>query len=258
MSFLTVRLPSEGKILVTIGQKVSPGDPLVQGESFKRKNLNLARLLKVKPQKIRDLLVKKIGEEVKTGEVVARKSSLLNSLKLKSPVDGVLEKLDPQTGILTLKTLEDELLKSSTTGVVRKIKEGKEITIEVEGVEIEAKLGIGSKKEGILATLKITKVNLGDLTVDLADKIVAAKSWGLGSLSKAEALGIAAVLGEEFEDEDFLKVAQEKNLSSLGFQKRDFAILVFSSENFAKVLKYENCGAVVWGEGKRLVISNSQ
>lgn len=226
-----------------------------------RKNLNLSKLLSVKPERVENLLTKKIGDEVKVGEVIAKKTGLFSNLKLKSPISGILEKLDLATGMLTIKTSKAEpILKATAAGEEKEIRENhgdKKIIIETEGVEIEAKMGVGPKTGGQLLVLKTDKVDLPDLTADLTEKILAARSWGLGSVSKAEALGVTAVLGEEFADEDFLSVDGEENLSSLGLKKRDFTLLVFSSENFEKVLKYAGCQVVAWGKEKRLLIANS-
>lgn len=244
--------------MVSVGQKVLPGDPLVKRGDAGFKNLDLANLLKIKPQKIKNLLVKKIGDEVKAGEVIAKKTGLLANLKLKSPINGILETLDMETGILTIKTLGEEIiLKAGIAGKVKEVKEGEEITLEIEGLEIEAKLGIGPKRESQLAVLKIPQVDLGALSLDLAEKIVAAKSWGLGSVSKAGALGIEGLLGEEFADEDFLKAGQGKTLPSLGLKDRGLVLLVFSPEDFAKVLKYDGHYVSAWGDEKRLLIANS-
>lgn len=241
MPALIVHLPAKGKILVKVGQDVSPGDLLAQGEGFKRIGLNLPQLFKVKPQNVSRLLVKKIGEEVNDGEVIAQKTGLFKKTKLKSPTDGVLEKLDEENGILTIKEKgEDFTLKASVAGKIIKIKDEEEVVIEIEGIEIEAKIGRGPKKEGEIAVLTGEGPTRGNLTSDFQEKIVAAKVWGRLAQIKAQALGIAAILGEEIEE---------------GEAKNDFTFLVLAPHDFEKVLKYEGCPAVVWGDEKQLVIS---
>jgi len=246
MSLLTVRLPSKGKVLVTVGQTVSVGDPLAKKESSFKSTFDLARLFKTKPQKVKKLLLKKVGEEVREGEVLAQKKTLFTKSKLKSPAAGILEKLDEESGILTIKTpQEDFTLRAKVAGKVVKIKEEEEIIVDFEGIEIEAERGMGPKKEGEITVLKDSPVHLSHLNLDLAGKLVAAGVFGCGTLSKAKALGIEAILACEIEDENHLKSTGEKS----------FSFLVFSPDNFAKVLKYESFHAVVWGEEKSLVVS---
>lgn len=263
MPLLKINLPQEGKALVAVGQKVAPGDPIFQREGVSRKSLNLARLLKVKPHQVKNLLVKKIGEDITTGEIIAQKSSLFTNLKIKSPISGLLEKLDSQTGSLTISSPDENLVtKASLAGSVKEIRKdndgNREIIIEVEGTEIEAKFGVGAKREGELIVLEAHGADLADLTCDLKDRVIAAASWNLGTLNKADALGVASILGEEFEDEDFFKTGDKSGLSISGIKNRNLVVLVFSSENFKKVLKYKNRHVIAWGEGKRLMISNSQ
>lgn len=244
MSFLTVRLPKDAQVMVKVGQKVAAGDPLAKSLDTQRRSLPIARLLKVKPQRVKRLLTKKIGEEVKIGEILAQKTSLFAKTGLKSPVSGTLENFEEGSGILTLKTtLEDLVLKAKVSGQVIKIKEGEELILEFSGAVIEAEKGIGVLKEGLIHVLKVPKARLFDLGSDLAGKIVAAASWTREALSKVGAVGATAVLGQETEEEEWPP-------------SKDFTFLLFSPANFEKVLKYEGERARAWGEEKILVIGN--
>lgn len=258
MPFLTVRLPKEGEILVTESQAVSVGDLLAKGENPQLVSLEVSRLFKVKPQQVKKLLIKKIGEEVKAGEVVAQKKSFFSKSSLKSPISGILEKMDEERGTLFIKGGEEGFaLKAKVSGKVKEVKGKEEIVIEFPGIEIEAEQGVGPKKEGKITVLKTSQINLPDLNLDLAEKIVVGKTWGRSSLSKAKGLGIAAVLAQEVEDADCLKVGEEKKLPLLGLQSSDFALLIFSPVNFQKVLKYEGYQATVWGDEKTLLIGST-
>lgn len=249
MPLNTVQIPANGKILVREGQEVAVGDPLIQAES-PREILNLASLLNVNPKNVKKLLTKAIGQEVKKGEIISQKSGLLKKSKLKSPTDGILEKLDEQSGFLTIKLKgEDFTLKSTVGGKVVKIKEGDCITLEAKGLEIKAQRGIGPRKEGKIEVLKSDPVCLGDLNLESAGKILAAKNWACGSLSKAKALGAEGILAQQVEDDDFSRAASSG-------QGKDLVILVFSPENFEKVLKYNNYQVTIWGDEKSLMVGS--
>ncbi|MDP3998251.1 MAG: hypothetical protein Q8P89_01375 [bacterium] len=243
MPLLTVQLPAKGKILVSVGQKITPGDPLLEEEDHKLANLNVARLLKTDPRKVKNILIKKVGEDVREGEVIAEKVSLFSKSRLKSPLSGILEKIDGESGILTFKKIgSGDVLKSHVAGKVVKIRQGEEIIIETEGAEIKAEQGWGGIKKGEIVILRQPHNQCFDLNQDLAGKIVGVSSWPVWFVSKAKTLGIAAILGQEIEEEAF------------GFGNDDFAILVFSSAGFEKVLKYNGCQGIVWGEGKNLFV----
>lgn len=228
--------------MVSEGQRVLVGDILAEGKSFERKSINIALLLKVNPKDTPKLLIKKIGEEIKEGELLARKDGILNKASLKSPQSGTLEKLD-ENGILTIKIPRDEFtLRSKVNGKIIKIKDDEEIDIEFDGIEIEADEGTGSKKEGLIFALKDSNPSLYTICPELSGKIVAAKNWSREAISKARALGIAAILGEVIEGQGLNK-------------KNDCPMLVFSSENFEKVVKYNDCFGTACGEEKSLIIS---
>lgn len=214
---------------------------MAQGENPKRVSLHLALLLKTKPSKVKKSLLKKIGEEINEGEIIAQKSHFLGKRRVKSPQAGILENLDEESGLLTIKAGgADFSLLSPVEGKVAEIKENDKIVIEFKGVEIKAEKGSGSQKEGEMVVLDNSSASFFNLGSDLAGKIVAGKVWSLEALSKVRALGVGAVLGEDFED--FLR------------ERPGLTLLLFSPENFGKVLKYDKHQAVVLGEEKSLIV----
>lgn len=254
MSLLTVQTPAKSQILVKVGQEVKLGDPLVEEERSKLVSLDIAHLLKVKPSKVKKLLVKPVGSRIEQGEPIAQKTSLLSKSALKSPESGVILGLDEGNGILTIQTeAPAAFVRSKVSGHIIKIKDDSEIVIEYRGVEVPAKMGFGPQKEGELIVLKDHHQDQG-LSLDLGGKIVCARNWNSGALSKAKALGVAAVLGQEIDDDDFYRMSQKEGSSVFGV-KDDFTLLIFEPEDFKTMIKYDNHQCIAWGEGKSLLIT---
>ncbi|MBI4100401.1 hypothetical protein HY439_01540 [Candidatus Microgenomates bacterium] len=240
MSHLTVRLPQKGKILVSEGQKVSRGDSLAEIENkLDEVYLNLAKASGLRPNKVITVLVKKIGDEVIEGEIIARKKGLLGEKKIKSPISGTLEKLEEDTGVLTVGIKgEKTILKAPAAGKIVEIKND-EIVIDCAGTVIPAEKGGGIEVTGELVSLKNPTVGLYDLTSELEEKIVAAEIWTKEALIKAKSLQIKAILGTDFRG--------EMDVCPLTF-------LALTPDNFKKVLKYVDHQVIVFGEEKNLVV----
>ncbi|MCX6654317.1 MAG: hypothetical protein NTY03_04250, partial [Candidatus Bathyarchaeota archaeon] len=101
------RLPIKGSTLVTIGDKVShdtilaegfiSGDPII---------INPINYLDCEPQKIKSYMLKKVGEKVKKGEILAKSSFLLGLFKnvCVSPIDGTVEFISDVSGQIIIRT----------------------------------------------------------------------------------------------------------------------------------------------------------
>lgn len=234
--------------MVEEGQKIAPGDVLAESQVRSQKTVNLAKILKVKPPKVKGLLLKKLGQEVTSGEIIAQKKSLLGKRKFIAPLVGRLESLENDTGILTLSCPDETIsLVSPVEGTVKEIREGKEIVIEFSGWEIEVQKGVGPKRQGEIFTglAKKEKIDLWDLDYNLKDKVVLGKNWPGLCLAKAKGLQISAILAQEIQDEDWENFAQSK---------APLALLILGKSDFEKVQKFAGCQAIFEPQEKKLII----
>jgi hypothetical protein len=113
--------PFPGEILVKQGQDVSPDIAVLRTNYRIGKPciINLARNLDVPSDEIDKYLLKKEGEKVKWSEPIAKKRILLETRKIESPVDGVVEKIDLKFGIVIIR----EILERPDVPVILDIKE---------------------------------------------------------------------------------------------------------------------------------------
>lgn len=254
---LTLTVSCPGKILVNIGEKVSLGDALAEVQKGKTLTLNLAKILRVKPRRVLKFLRKRIGEEVKEGEVIAQKKKLLGQRLVTAPASAILEKLENETGILTLGTMEEKFIVTSPlVGKVKEIKD-KEVILEFEAVEVGALAGVGPKVSDITLFGPVGEeiVDLMDLTVEIRGKAVLGRNWRREALSKAYGLGAAAILATEVDNQDLEKAAVGKKMS-LGGEPRELkqTLMILDKIGFEKVVKYEGHRVIVEPEEKRLII----
>lgn len=148
----TRRLPLPGSVFVRVGDKVSydtivartqiHGDPEI---------LKAAALLDVEPEDLPGCLTKKVGDEVRKGEVIAAQDTLFGLIKKRvvSPVNGTLEVVSGATGQIILrgppKPVEvDAYIPGRVTEVLPK--EG--AVIETDAAFIQGIFGIGGEAHG--------------------------------------------------------------------------------------------------------------
>ncbi|MFQ6031950.1 MAG: hypothetical protein ACE5K2_03430, partial [Candidatus Zixiibacteriota bacterium] len=94
-------LPLKGEVLVKVGDRVKPDTvvarTLLPGNV---EPINVANILGIPPEDIRDCMLKKEGEKVKQGEVIAKSKSFfgLFSSESKTKTDGRVESVSSVTG----------------------------------------------------------------------------------------------------------------------------------------------------------------
>ena len=87
------RLPLEGEVLVHVGETVAAGDivarTVLPGKIYPA---NVANQLGVAANRLKDCMLKGVGDEVRAGEVIARNPGILGLFKSEAPavVDGTI------------------------------------------------------------------------------------------------------------------------------------------------------------------------
>ncbi|MBN2542046.1 glutamate mutase L [bacterium] len=90
-----------GEVYVKAGQEVSSDTVVAKCvKAFLRPFfLDIASVLNISPEKLKEVLSKKIGDDVHSGEVIAQTSGILGK-KFRSPVSGTVEKILPDGSIV--------------------------------------------------------------------------------------------------------------------------------------------------------------
>lgn len=97
--------PFPGDILVNKGDEVKPETIFLRTHHSLSRPLffNIAQRFKINPSDIEKFVLKKEGEEVKVGEIIAKWQKYLTVKQIESPINGVIEKIDSKTGYVILR-----------------------------------------------------------------------------------------------------------------------------------------------------------
>jgi transcription antitermination factor NusG len=190
-------LPLKGDVLVKVGDKVKPDTvvarTLLPGnvEPF-----NVANILGIPPEDIMYHMLRKEGERVKQGEVIAKSKSFfgLFSSECKSKAEGTVESISSVTGQVLIRGNPIPVeIKAYLDGEVIEVYEREGVAVSTWGSFIQGIFGIGGETQGEICV--VTKDNTEILTDKLIDKNCKDKVVVGGSLVTADAIKRAISMG---------------------------------------------------------------
>jgi hypothetical protein len=203
-------LPLKGDVLVKIGDKVKPDTvvarTLLPGnvEPF-----NVANVLGIPPEDIMLHMLRKEGERVKKGEVIAKSKSFfgLFGSECKSKAEGTMESISSVTGQVLIRGNPIPVeIKAYLDGEVVEVYEKEGVAVSTWGSFIQGIFGIGGETHGEIKV--VVKDNQEILTDKLIDRECKDKVIVGGSLVTADAIKKAVNVGAQgvvvggFDDKD--------------------------------------------------------
>lgn len=253
MAILSLKLTSqnpspvlsfENKILVRPGERVEKGQVLARIIKSEMVQVAISSELGVKIKDVVKHLLKKKGDKVQIGDILAKYKNIFSTKTLKSPVNGEVIHFNPEQGTLTIKIAAGtKEIKSVVKGEIID-KDNEEINIKFEGEEFSGHSGRGEK----VGTLQMVKdkneyVDIFGLNREFTDSIVLGEKWTKEALAKAKALD-CGVVGVEFPWE--LETLTSNNLNN-------FAILEIDRETFGKLKNLLHKKVYLAGYLKKLI-----
>jgi hypothetical protein len=193
----TRRLPLLGEVLIEKGKAVSP-DMIVARTDIpgNPQTVNVANALGVEPEDIGDFMLKKVGDPVKQGEILAEYRSFFGLFKhtVTSPVDATVEMISTVTGQVTLREPPIPIqVDAYIDGVVEEVLPKEGVIIKTEGAFIQGIFGVGGETQGVIRVAVDGPDDVLEASHIVADdkgKIVIG-----GSLVSAEAIKKAGEVG---------------------------------------------------------------
>jgi hypothetical protein len=191
------RLPVPGEVLVNEGDMVD-FDTVVARTSVPGgvEVVKLVHLLGIDPEDVGRYLRKKVGDEVKEGEIIAEKKGFLGMFRsvATSPTTGVIQQVSELTGQVTISEPPVPIeIKAYVPGRIEKVLSNEGCIVRTEAALIQGIFGVGGETHGQL-TLAVDSpdemLTEEKISADHAGKVVIG-----GSLVKVEALRKAASLG---------------------------------------------------------------
>lgn len=203
-------LPLKGDVVVKKGDQVE-ADTVVARTNLPGsvEPLNVANLLGVPPEDVELCMLKKAGDAISQGEVIAQSKSFFGLFKseAKAKIDGTIESISSVTGQVLLRGHPVPVeVKAYIKGEVVDIYESEGVGVRTWGTFIQGIFGIGGETHGIV------KVAVDHPTDVLGESKILPEHKGCvvvgGSLVTAEALkkaisiGAAGIVVGGFDDKD--------------------------------------------------------
>ena len=204
---LSRNYPGKGKPAVKIGAAVAETDIIAHCEvSAGERLIKIAHVLGVPGRDVKNFMVRKVGDRIYEGEVIARKKAFFGfgKTEIKSPVDGMIEEID-ERGDVILKFLPKPVrLIAGAAGRVEEIGENK-IAISTIATKVRGFVAAGHDREGMISVICDPKDFILPSTIkaDSEGKIlVGGALLEKGALEKAVTLGVGAIIsgGVNFRD----------------------------------------------------------
>jgi hypothetical protein len=226
-------LPLKGDVLAKVGDKVRPDTviarTLLPGNV---EPINVANILGIPPEDIMHHMLRKVGELVKQGEVIAKSKSFfgLFTSECKSKNEGSVESISSVTGQVLIRGNPIPVeIRAYLEGEVVEVFEKEGVAVSTWGSFIQGIFGIGGETHGEIKL--VVKNNAEVLTDKLIDNDCQGKVVVGGSLVPADALNKAISVGAKgivvggFDDKDLR-----------GFLGYDLGVAITGSEELGITL----------------------
>src|SRR3989344_820956 len=244
-------------ILLNVGfvPKVKTGDAVISGQVIATKKgggkdieVNIAETLDIKPGEAVKFILKRPGDRVEEGGLIAAKKGTLGigGKGIISKVTGTVFKIDEALGVLYVRTIQkdkEEDIFSPVDGVVE-LCDNKKIAIKTDKDAILADKvsGIGTVWAQMLLLGK-GGVDPSDINGKIRGKIILGRFFQREAISKALGIGTLGIISQNISDEE-LEDLRKKNI--------DPPIFIINEENFEKLVKYN--GKKIYADTEKSVI----
>ncbi len=235
-------LPIPGTVLAQIGQQVEAVDIVAQTElPGKVFSVNVANRLSVGPDEIKDFMLKKEGDLLKKGDIIAENKPLFKWFKtsIESPVDGTLEAVSYITGQVLLREPPKILpIKAYIKGKVTEVLPNFGVTLEAEGTFIQGIFGVGGEVNGEIAMAADSPdedLSPEDIKEEHKGKIViGGRHASLSTIKRAIEIGVNAIVVGGIHDRDLRQLmGYDIGVAVTGTEKLGITLII--TEGFGAI-----------------------
>ncbi|MDI7248937.1 MAG: hypothetical protein QME93_02565 [Bacillota bacterium] len=236
------RLPIPGRVVVEQGQRVSPDTVVAEASLPGNPNtVNAAAALGADPSDLPRLMVKKVGDAVKKGEVIARYRALLGLVSgtCTSPVDGTVESVSEVTGQVVVREPPIPVqVRAYLEGVVTEVMPREGVVVEAEGAFIQGIFGVGGETYGAIEVLAAGPDDVLDAPAILPShrgKVLVGGALVTGAaLRRAAEVGARGVVAGGIIDRDLVAfLGHDIGVAITGHE--DIPITVIVTEGFGRM-----------------------
>ncbi len=236
-------LPLKGDVVVNIGDKVNPDDVVARTElPGNVVPINVANKLSIPPEDIHEFMVKKEGDAIDEGEVIAIKRFPLIkrwSTTCKASVTGSIESISNITGQVLLRGLPIPVeVKAYIRGEVTDVLAGEGVVVSCLASFVQGIFGIGGEISGTLQVVTHDNTTILDdklINPDLKGKIIVGGSLVTAAATKkAIQLGVKGIVIGGLDDKDLREfLGYDIGVAITGSE--DIGITLVVTEGFGQI-----------------------
>lgn len=261
----TRKLPLLGQVLVKKGDKI-PSDTIVAKTELPGKvyPINVAGQLGLgKANELIECMLKKEGDSVKAGEIVAQSKGFFGFFKseYKAPIDGTITQISQITGqvIFNAAAIPVEI-DAYVDGEVKDEIPNEGVIMRTEGVHIQGIIGLGGESYGkimIVAKAPDQIVDISMINDTMKDKIIVCGSKiTTEALTKAKSVGVAGVITGGFDYQDIkdilghdlgVAITGHEDIGYTLILTEGFGTIPMADRTFKLLKKYEGFKASING-----------
>jgi len=235
-------LPIPGTVLVVQGDQVDSERVVARAElPGKVHVVNVVNQLGIVPEDLKDFMVKREGDRIEKGEVLAENKPLIAWFKttVTSPITGIVETISNSTGQVLLREPPRRLdLFGYVDGKIIEVIPGQGVRIETTGAFIQGIFGVGGEAWGPLAMVASgpeESLEAVQLTADHAGKIVIGGAFvQTEALQRAKAIGVKGIVVGGMDDRDLRELlGYDLGVAITGTENIGFTLIL--TEGFGRI-----------------------
>ncbi|HLQ67764.1 MAG TPA: hypothetical protein VK123_11100 [Candidatus Limnocylindrales bacterium] len=236
------KLPLPGTVLAKVGDSVAAEKVVARTElPGNVQTVNVANLLGVLPEDVRECLVKPVGSPLAKGETFAENRSFFGLFRSKvaSPIDGTLENLSVVTGQALLREPPIPVeVDAYVDGTIVEVFPNQGVTVETRGTFIQGIFGIGGETSGELRVLAASPADpLREPSITEKERgcvIVGGSHVNTATLLHAVRMGVKAVVIGGFDDQDLRQfLGYDLGVAITGHEEKGLTLVV--TEGFGAI-----------------------
>ncbi|MEX0616915.1 MAG: hypothetical protein WD231_03855 [Candidatus Woykebacteria bacterium] len=247
------------KVSARVGDEVNPESIIGHCEvSAGQRLVKIAHELGVSGSSVKKYLLRKLGDRIYRGEIIARRGLIfgVGKKEVKSPADGVINEVDTNGDLIVNFMPTTVRLVAGAKGQVTKV--GQEsIFIKTGGTKISGVSGVGREREGLVKIIAQPHefVIPQMITGDCAGKILVGGSLlERSTIEKAVTIGVHGFVVGGINHRDFLSLGVGTDVGITVLITEGFGTTPIGLDIFEAAKQLENNFAFLSGEAKTFFI----
>jgi len=236
------RLPLEGEVLVEVGARVGATDVVARtdlpGKIFP---VNVANQLGVDPGRLKEFMLKGVGDSVERDELIAKTPGIFGLFvsEANAVTAGTIESISTVTGQVILQAHPIPVeVDAYIDGTVVEVIPGEGCLVQAAASLVQGIFGLGGEVRGDLKMVAMDRTSVlieSDITPDLQDLIIVGGAHiGLGALKRAVEVGVAGIVTGGFDYDDIKELlGYEVGVAITGGEELGLTLVV--TEGFGNI-----------------------